>query len=578
MSTTYSPSSGALPDVSVVYEPPASGLRIDLALDANEGPVAGVDLAALVARMGAGTTRTYPDAADLERALAVRWGIGPSRVVVTAGGDEAIDRACRAFLAPGRELILPTPTFEMIARYASLAGATIRTTPWLEGGRGAYPIDAVLDLVNERTAMIAVVSPNNPTGAVASASDLKRLASAAPGAILLVDVAYAEFADEDLTAAAIEIPNAIAIRTFSKAFGLAGLRVGYAVGSAPNVGVLRASGSPFPVSALSLAAATEALRLESAVLPGVVSRVRDERAALCNVLRSLGSNAYASQGNFVLADFADAEWAWRALGSQGIGVRRFKPGAGLDRSLRITCPGDASSFDRLCKGLRSALRPQGLLFDVDGVLADVSGSYRRAIVLTGESFGVRLTPKDIEGAKAEGNANNDWVLTHRLLDRRGVRASLSEVTARFESLYHGTEGTPGLCESERLIPGRDLLERLAARLPLALVTGRPRADCDRFLERFGLRDLFRAVVCMEDAPLKPDPAPVRLALNALGINSAWMIGDTPDDISAARSAGVVPIGIPPPAIAPDGTTRVALTRAGAARVLESLTELESLLP
>lgn len=577
MNTSSSSSSGTLPYVSGLYSPPDSGLLIDLALDANEGPGGFIDLASLISRIGPDVARKYPSAADLDQVLATRWGIDVSRLVVTAGGDEAIDRACRAFLAPGRELILPTPTFEMIARFATLAGATIRTTPW---PHGPYPIDAVLGQVNERTAMIAMVSPNNPTGAVASASDLKRLAAAAPRAILLVDLAYAEFADDDLTAAAMEAPNAISIRTFSKCFGLAGLRIGYAMGSESNVRALRAVGSPFPVSSLSLAAAKDAIRQAPAVLPGVVARVRDERAGLSKLLVSLGSTPLPSQGNFVLAEFADADWVWRSLGSLGIGVRRFNPGAGLDRSLRITCPGNASSFDRLCNGLQSALRPQGLLFDVDGVLADVSGSYRRAIVLTADSFGVRLTPRDIDAAKAEGNANNDWVLTHRLLDRRGVSASLSEVTARFESLYHGGDGTPGLSASERLIPERALLERLAARLPLAIVTGRPRADCEFFLDRFGLRDLFRAVVCMEDAPLKPDPAPVRLALKQLGISAAWMIGDTPDDVNAARSAGVIPIGVPPPPPTdePDGATHAALMRAGAARVLDSLNELEMLLP
>lgn len=575
MSTLSTLSDGTLPDVSGVYAPPDSGLLIDLALDANEGPGGCLDLASLVSRTGPDVARKYPSSADLEQALAASWGIDASRLVVTAGGDEAIDRACRAFLSSGRELILPTPTFEMIARYAALARATIRTTPWPQG---PYPIDAVLGQINERTAMIAVVSPNNPTGAAATVSDLKRLGTAAPAAIILVDLAYAEFADEDLTAAAIELPNVIAIRTFSKAFGLAGLRVGYAMGSESNVRALRAAGSPFPVSSLSLTAAEDAIRRAPAVLPGVVARVRDERAGLSKLLVSLGSTPLPSQGNFVLAEFADAQWVWRSLGSLGIGVRRFNPSAGLDRSLRITCPGNASSFDRLCMGLRAALRPQGLLFDLDGVIADVSGSYRRAIVLTAESLGVRLTLGDIHAAKAEGNANNDWVLTHRLLDRNGVQASLSEVTARFESLYHGEDGTPGLCASERLIPERALLERLAARLPLAIVTGRPRADCEFFLDRFGLGDLFRAVVCMEDAPIKPDPAPVRLALDQLGISSAWLIGDTPDDVNAARLAGVIPIGVPPPTDEPDGATHAALMRAGAARVLDSLNELETLLP
>jgi HAD superfamily hydrolase (TIGR01548 family) len=183
----------------------------------------------------------------------------------------------------------------------------------------------------------------------------------------------------------------------------------------------------------------------------------------------------------------------------------------------------------------------------------------------------------IGAAKAEGDSNNDWVLTRRLLAHRGVHASLEEVTERFERLYQGAAGTPGLRELECLICDKGLVERIAARYPVAVVTGRPRADAQRFLDKHGLAGVVRALVCMEDAALKPDPAPVRLALRQLGVTRAWMIGDSPDDMRAARGAGVVPIGIVSPGDRPEVVSK-ALTAAGASRVLTDLAALEELLP
>jgi phosphoglycolate phosphatase len=112
---------------------------------------------------------------------------------------------------------------------------------------------------------------------------------------------------------------------------------------------------------------------------------------------------------------------------------------------------------------------------------------------------------------------------------------------------------------------------------LAIVTGRPRADALRFLEQFDLLDVFGALVCREDAPLKPDPAPVRAALERLGVRRAWMLGDTRDDLEAARGAGVLPIGVVAAGMDPTHT-RLDLERAGAACVLERVNDLEELLP
>lgn len=221
--------------------------------------------------------------------------------------------------------------------------------------------------------------------------------------------------------------------------------------------------------------------------------------------------------------------------------------------------------------------PEALLFDLDGVLADVSGSYREAIVSAARSYGVALTHDDIARAKAEGDANNDWILTQRLLARRGIEAALDEVTARFEAAYQGTPEAPGLWRTERLICEEALFARLSARRPVAIVTGRPRGDMVRFLEMFRLAPYVHATVCMGEAPAKPDPAPVRLALSLLGVERAWMVGDTVDDVRAARGAGVVAFGV----VAPGedrGRAAAALTAAGAARILDHLAELEDLLP
>jgi histidinol-phosphate aminotransferase len=109
-----------------------------------------------------------------------------------------------------------------------------------------------------------------------------------------------------------------------------------------------------------------------------------------------------------------------------------------------------------------------------------------------------------------------------------------------------------------------------------VVTGRPRSDAERFLSRHGVADCFAAVVTMEDAPLKPDPAPVRLALERLGMSHAWMLGDTPDDLWAARGAGVLPIGCRAPGDA--AVADAALVEAGAAQILDSVDQLEGVLP
>jgi HAD superfamily hydrolase (TIGR01548 family) len=308
-----------------------------------------------------------------------------------------------------------------------------------------------------------------------------------------------------------------------------------------------------------------------------IAAIRQQRGELTHLLTDLGAEVLPSQGSFVFARFADAQRIWTSLHALGIAIRAFHGRPDVEGWLRITLPGDEGGFARLTHALRTVLAPEALIFDMDGVLADVSGSYREATLQTAAAFGVDLEIQDIEAATAEGNANDCWVLTRRLMAERGVDRPLAEVKTRFEEIYQGTEAEPGLRRTERLLLEPAELQALGKRLPLAVVTGRPRADADRFLDDHGIADFFQTVVTMEDAPIKPDPAPVRLALERLGVATAWMVGDTPDDLRAARGAAVLPIGVVAPGDDPKPTA-ASLKRAGAATVLSETKRILEVLP
>ena len=577
----------------------STSMRDVIDLSMNEGEPPPRECFDVLERIGPGLLRKYADAAPLEKAYADYLGTDPANVLATTGGDDAIDRVFRAFLAPDQEMVFPTPTFEMIPACARMARG--RLVP-VEYEWGTLPHDDILAQVNERTGVVAVLTPDNPTGRAFSTWDLLCLADELPPeVVLLIDSAYAEFADKDRTALLIEVPQVVVIRTMSKSWGLAGLRVGFAAGPKERIDVLRGFGGPYALTGPSIAIALDRLKNGVEEMRGFVEYVRSRRERLAEVIRGIGGEPQPSQTNFVFSSFPDARWIQRGMAAQGILVRYFPH---LPEYVRITVPRDDVEFRRVeralgClagigvgagagpegrrgpegqRGPEGRHGPEAILFDMDGVLADVRRSYREAIVRTCASFGVEAGHELVSAVKAAGSANDDWAVTHGVLARAGVEASLAEVTARFEEVYQGTEDAPGLRRHETLIPSRELLEELARSFKLGIVTGRPRADARRFLREQGVRGCFSAVVCREDAPLKPDPAPVRIAIEKLEARTAWMLGDTPDDVRAAVGAGVVPVGVVPPGQTGDEAEAVwaALEAAGAARVIEADADLGGL--
>ena len=328
------------------------------------------------------------------------------------------------------------------------------------------------------------------------------------------------------------------------------------------------------MSGLSARLAEVALASDPTDRRSYVDGILERRSRLTQELADLGVAPLPSQGNFVLATNADPGWVVPAAAALGVGLREFPGRPNLARCVRITVPGDGSDFDRLLATLRAVVAPEALIFDLDGVIADVSGSYREAIIATAAHFGVVVDHADIGVAKVDGGANDDWDLTRRLCLAAGVEVSIDAVVEQFQRVYDGVDGADGLKTTERPLLDLATLRRLAGRMPLAVVTGRPRIEAMTFLDRFGLTEAFTTIVTREDAFLKPDPAPVRLAMQRLGVGHAWMVGDTIDDLDAARGAGAVPIGIIAPGDDPE-TTRRGLR--GAAVILESIDQLEEVL-
>jgi histidinol-phosphate aminotransferase len=268
-----------------------------------------------------------PPVPPLARELAVRHGVGLDQVLVTAGSTEVIDAALRTFIRAGDEVLIPAPSWPVCRRRLEALEASIVEIPLARDKyTWHYDADAFLEAVTPATKLIFVCTPNNPTGNPMPLGDVRRIAGT--GIPLIVDAAYCDFdPGPDVVALARELDNVILTRTFSKAYCLAGLRIGYALGGAEILGYVERLLVPgSAVSSASLHAGLAAL-CDDAYHERQTSRIISERARLTSALRGLGMNVWDSRGNFVPVDAGAfpgrADGLADALLEQRIVVRPF---------------------------------------------------------------------------------------------------------------------------------------------------------------------------------------------------------------------------------------------------------------
>ncbi len=316
------------------YHPPLAG-RDALRLDFNENTLAPSPKVheRLLQVTAEGLTK-YPERQGVERTVAAHFGLQADQVLLTNGVDEAIHLVCAAFLEEDDEAMICTPTFFMFE--VSVRMMTAHLTRVQADASLEFPIQRFLAAITPRTKLILVASPNNPTGAVVSREQLLAICAAAPQAVVLVDEAYYHFHGETLFADVGTVPNLLVARTFSKAYGLANLRIGLIAGNAELMQYVRKVSSPYNVNGVALDCLPVALA-DDAYVAWYAEQVRVGLERTMDGLRALGVEFFPSHANFVLmkigAKHAELVNAMRA---RGVLLRDRSSDPGCDGYVRIT--------------------------------------------------------------------------------------------------------------------------------------------------------------------------------------------------------------------------------------------------
>ena len=340
------------------YHPPLGG-RTGLRLDFNENTV-GCSPRVLerLRRITFEELARYPEREPVEAVVAAHLGVDSDEVLLTNGVDEGIHLLCEAYLEPGDEVCIAVPTFSMYEIFAAATGARVVSVPATENF--AFPAEGLRRQINSSTRLIVIANPNNPTGAAASQEDLVLIAESAPNAALLVDEAYFEFHGETLLREWRTRPNVFVARTFSKAYGLAGLRIGVLCGNREQMSAVRRVASPYNVNSVALACLPEALA-DGAYVQQYVEDVRAGRKKLQGALESLAIPYWPSSANFVLMRLGELNSAFiRGMRDRGILVRDRSRDYGCQGCVRITL-GSREQTDKLLAALHETLHEIGVL-------------------------------------------------------------------------------------------------------------------------------------------------------------------------------------------------------------------------
>ncbi len=304
------------------YNPPLEGRNEKLRLDFNEN-VSGCSPKVLETVRTAATrgfVATYPEYAEARRRLGAHLGVASDQIIIGAGTDEVINAVMHAFVDPDDEVIIPKPSFSMFKFYAQLVGGRVAQIPYRSPELG-FPAEEIAAAVGPRTRAICIASPNNPTGGVLTTTQAEQILEAADRCAVLIDEAYFDFHGETMVGLIERWPNLFVARTFSKAYGMAGLRIGVLASQAENISIAKKGQSPYGVNSLAIRCALAAIE-DHEYVREYVRQVRQARELLCGAFNELEIRYWPSRANFVLFELGDnSAQVCAALSDQGILIR-----------------------------------------------------------------------------------------------------------------------------------------------------------------------------------------------------------------------------------------------------------------
>ena len=342
------------------YHPPLAG-RDALRLDFNENTLAASPkvIERLRQTTAEGLTK-YPEREGVEAIVAAHFGVRPEQVLLTNGVDEAIHLVCTAFLEEDDEALIMTPTFFMYDVSVGMMTANLRRVQ--ADATLEFPYARFMEAITPRTKLIMVASPNNPTGAVVEREQLLAICAAAPQALVMVDEAYFHFNSNDghffgetVLGDIAAVPNLMVARTFSKAYGLANLRIGMLAGNAELLRHVRKVCSPYNVNGVALDCLPVALA-DDAYVQWYAEQVRVGRARMMDGLRKLGVEFFPSHANFVLMKIGAKHGELvEAMRARGVLLRDRSSDPGCEGYVRITI-GVEEHVDRGLAALKESLK------------------------------------------------------------------------------------------------------------------------------------------------------------------------------------------------------------------------------
>ena len=306
-----------------------------LRLDSNENPYGPSQIVLdVIKQIKLKDLAFYPKYSNLQKLLAEKNDVLPSQIILTNGGDEGIRLICATFLTCESKVLVLNPTFSMYEIYAKSISSQVKNIDYYDNF--AFPLKSILESIDSNTKLIFLGNPNNPTGDSLSKKDLIQICNCATSSLIIIDEAYVQFDTQTLLPLMKKWNNIILIRSFSKYYGLAGLRLGYLIATPSIIQFLNRIKSPYNVNQIAVLAGIAALQSQSYFINNI-EEIRQTRELFRQKLLKNGFEVYPSAANFLLINFQDkCEYIYNRLISDRIFIRRFSDSTKLKTCLRVT--------------------------------------------------------------------------------------------------------------------------------------------------------------------------------------------------------------------------------------------------
>jgi histidinol-phosphate aminotransferase len=521
--------------------------------------------------MPADWASSYPEYPVLIEKLSTTYGVACENIILTNGSDEGIMVVANTFIEPGEDAaIVSKPCFAVIPHSLKLAGAnlvSVDVLPNLE-----FDIEGIEKALRQGAKVAFFATPENPTGAQLPAQVIEGWCKKYPNTLIVIDEAYGEFSGTTVLPLIEKYNNLLILKTFSKAWAMAGLRLGCVFGQRQLIEYLKIV---TPVFSVNNAAIWSALKLldQKEDVKIYLSAVNKRKQRLVESLEERQFEVVSGAGNSVLLSLGilagkfcefcrDEKVLVRNRSKQVFPGDAYDPMWGR---IRISIGTDEEQ-EQFLAALDKFQKSYGIIFDLDGTLVDTSASFDETVAQMVDRYsGKPLQPGELRKLREEGGFNDDWVASIELLKRRGVTVSMREFAPEATKLYLSLAPS-----TEKLLVEVEALRKLARRFPLFIVTGRTRPEYDPvWAER--LNPLFKRIYCLDDiAGLGAKPSPDYLCRNLLDFDLKYgvYVGNSVDDMHAALAAGIDRIAINTSA------SDAVLKEAGAQLIINSMSELE----